>query len=104
MTAGSQSNDTWLSPVGSHFRFWLCSESVGAENFEILVEDSDTGSPSSITVSMNYLFAFQFWCCELYMKDWWEGERKHYFVNFCFLAVSESSMGEGLPGGAGSLI
>ena len=27
-------------------------------NFEILVEDSDTGGPSSITVRMEYLFCF----------------------------------------------
>ena len=32
----------------------LCSQ------FVILVEDSGTGSPSSITVRMEYLFAFQF--------------------------------------------
>ena len=38
----------------------LCSESVGASNFDILAEDSDTSSPSSITVRMEYLFAFQF--------------------------------------------
>ena len=43
--------------------FW--SESVGTSNFEILVEDSDTGSSSSITVRMEYLFAFQSWYCEL---------------------------------------
>ena len=38
----------------------LSSESVGASNFEILVEDSDTNNPSSITVRMKYLVAFQF--------------------------------------------
>ena len=38
----------------------LCSESLGASNFEILVEDSDVGSPTSITVIMEYLFAVQF--------------------------------------------
>ena len=32
----------------------LCSQ------FVILVEDSDTGGPSSITVRMEYLSAFQF--------------------------------------------
>ena len=36
----------------------LRSESVGAKNFEILVEDSDTGGPSSIIVRMEYLFSF----------------------------------------------
>ena len=34
----------------------LCSESVGASNFEILIEDSYTGSPSSITVIMNFVW------------------------------------------------
>ena len=33
----------------------LCSESVGASNFEILDEDSDTGSRSSIIIWMEYL-------------------------------------------------
>ena len=34
------------------FVLWnLCSESVGSQNFEILVDDSDSGDPSSITVS-----------------------------------------------------
>ena len=36
----------------------LCSESMEASNFEILVVDSDTGGPSSITVRMEYLFYF----------------------------------------------
>ena len=30
-----------------------------------LVEDSDTGSSSSVIVRKEYLFALQFWCCEL---------------------------------------
>ena len=34
----------------------LCSESVGAWNFEILVEDSDTGGLSSIAVQIEWLF------------------------------------------------
>ena len=38
----------------------LCSESVGAYNFEIIAEDSNTDGPSSFTVRMEYLFAFQF--------------------------------------------
>ena len=35
----------------------LCSESVRAWNFEILVEDSNTGGPSSIAVRIESLFA-----------------------------------------------
>ena len=38
----------------------LISELVGAENFEIIVEDSDTGGPSPVTVRMEYLVAFKF--------------------------------------------
>ena len=34
-------------------------------NFVILVEDSDTGGPSSITIRMECLFVFQFSYCEL---------------------------------------
>ena len=39
--------------------------SSGDLNFVILVEDSDTGVPSSITVRMEYLFVFQFSYCKL---------------------------------------
>ena len=31
---------------------------------------------------MEYLFAFQFWCCECYMENRWGGGRKHWFVDF----------------------
>ena len=44
--------------------------------FEILVEDSDTGSPSSITVRIECLFACQFWNCELCMKNQLKGDSK----------------------------
>ena len=37
-----------------------CSVAVGACNFVILVEDSDTGGPSLVAGSMEYLFAYQF--------------------------------------------
>ena len=74
----------------------LCSESVEAQNFEILFEDSDSGGPSLNTVMMDYLFASQFWYCELCVENRWEGGRKHCFVNFCSLAVLYSSVGEGL--------
>ena len=46
------------------------------------VEDSNTSSPSSINVRMEYVFGFQYWYCEL------RGEnqcRKHCFVNFSTL-------------------
>ena len=51
-------------------------------NFEILVEDSDTGSPSSVTVRMEYLFAFQYWYCELCAKTRWGEGRKHCLLVF----------------------
>ena len=57
----------------------LCSESLRASNFEILIENSDIGDLSSITVRKECLFACQFWY-------WgWEVGRKHSFVNFCFV-------------------
>lgn len=34
------------------------SESVGAETFEILVENLNNGDPSSLTVRMEYVFPF----------------------------------------------
>ena len=53
-----------LNPMGSQFSIpilWkLCSE-------------SDTGGPSSFTVRMEYLCAFQYWYCELYVENWWAG-------------------------------
>ena len=51
----------------------LCSESVGAWNFEILVEDSDTVDPCSIAVRIEYLFIFSIIApipiCELSLKN-----------------------------------
>ena len=38
-------------------------------NFVILVEDSNTGDPSSITVRMEYLFVFQFSYCGKSMRE-----------------------------------
>ena len=46
-----------------------------AKNFDILVEDSKTGGPSSLTVRMEYLFAFQFRHCEVCLKDQCEGSK-----------------------------
>ena len=58
----------------------------GGIKFWDLVDDSDTGCPSSVTVRMEYLFAFQFWYYELCVENWWGG-RKHCFVKFCSLVV-----------------
>ena len=69
--------------------------SGGSIKFCGLVEDSDIGCLSSITVRMGYLFAFQFWYFELCVENWWRGGRKHCFANFVV---------EGCWGGAKSLI
>ena len=47
----------------------LCSESVGAWNFEILVEDSNTDGPSSIAVLRECLFTIFIPICELCLKN-----------------------------------
>ena len=41
----------------------------GDLNFVVVVEDCDTGGPSSITVRMEYLFVSQFLYCELYVRN-----------------------------------
>ena len=46
------------------------------------VEDSNTSSPSSINVRMEYVFGFQYWYCELCGENQC---RKHCFVNFSTL-------------------
>ena len=65
--------------MGSQFlipALWnLCLESVGAWNLEILLEDSDTGGPSSIAVQRECLFTIFIPICKLYLKnDEGEGE------------------------------
>ena len=62
----------------------LCSKSVGSWDFEILVGKSGFGSPSLITVRIEFLFAFQLWYCE-FVWNRWGGVRKHYFVNSSFV-------------------
>ena len=37
-----------------------CSEAVGASNFEILAEESDTNGSNSITLRLEQLLVFQF--------------------------------------------
>ena len=69
----------------------LRSESVGAYNFEIIADDSYTGGPSSFTVRMEYLFAFQFWYCKLCVENPWWGEggwQKALFCEFLFFGVA----------------
>ena len=42
---------------------------------KILAEHSNTGYPSSFTVRMAYLFAFEFWYCEICVENRWGGGR-----------------------------
>ena len=62
MAVGSQKEDPRLNPMGRQFPIPvllnLCSESMGAENFEILVENSDTGDPSLLLLGWNTYFLF----------------------------------------------
>ena len=81
--------------MGGHFSISdllnLRSESVGAYNFEIIADDSYTGGPSSFTVRMEYLFAFQFWYCKLCVENPWWGEggwQKALFCEFLFFGVA----------------
>ena len=55
---------------------------------EILAEDSNTGGPSSFTVRMKYLHFNSDIVNFVWKTDEGEGGgRKHYFVNFCYLAL-----------------
>ena len=48
--------------------------------------------------TMKYLFAFQFWYCELCMENRWGGGRKHCFVNFLFFGSALIVRGWGVVG------
>ena len=58
--------------------------SSSVSNFVVLVENSDTGGPSSTTVRIEYLFAFQIWCCKLCVENRWVGGRKHFVDSLFF--------------------
>ena len=51
----------------------------------ILVDDSNVGGPSSMTVRMEYVFVFQISYFEICVGNTRGGGRKHYFVDFCYL-------------------
>ena len=57
----------------------------GAYNFEILVDDSNTGNLSSITFRIECLFAFQSDIVTSVWKIYEREGRKYYFVNSIFL-------------------
>ena len=71
----------------------MCSESVGSWNFEILVEDSDTGGPSSVTVSWDRIRI-----CFSYLILWAlcernnEGEAESIISFLLFLAFSQLNL------------
>ena len=44
---------------------------IAGTNCWDLVEDSDTEGPSSISIRMEYLCAFQYWYCELCLQNRW---------------------------------
>ena len=63
------------------FQFSFYEIRIGKQRgikFVILVELSDTGGPFSITVTIEYLFALQLWCCGLSVRSQWGGGKKHY--------------------------
>ena len=70
-------------------------KSSGGIKSVILVERFNTGGPNSTAVRMEYLFALQFWCCELYCGKPMRGETGSTIVNFCYLGVLWSLVGEG---------
>ena len=82
--------------MGSQFLIYeICVQNHWDTQFDILVGDSDTGGPSSITVRIECLFPFQFWYCEFCAKNQWGRGRKHYFFNYCFERVLDLSVSEG---------
>ena len=76
-----------IKPIfDSRFMKFLFRISEGIKFWD-LVENSGTDGPSPITVRMEYLFAFQFWYCELGVKSGWGVGRMYFFINFCSLVV-----------------
>ena len=56
--------------------------SSGGIKFVILVEDSETRGPSLITLTMEYLFVLQIWCCELNVGSQWRGREEMLLLIF----------------------
>ena len=70
-------------PLGGQFSLSILQnlrwEAGGDIKYVILVEDSDTGGPSSITVRIEYLFAF-FW-----RRRGGASRKSHfYFCSWCY--------------------
>ena len=96
----------WILWV-ANFRFpfyEICVHNQWGMKFWNPFEDSNTGGMTTITVTMQYLLAFQCWYWELWTENRWGRGRKHCFNNFCFLAKLELSVDEGWWGRAENLI
>ena len=65
-------------------QFWFPFYEICVQNQGILVEDSNTGTPGSITASMEYLLAFQFWYCKLCVENRWDGRQMALFYYLLF--------------------
>ena len=63
--SGGYQFDVSVKPIFDFRITKFVFRSSGDLNFVILIDDSDTGGPSSITVRTEYLFVFQFSYCEL---------------------------------------
>ena len=89
----------WLA-FNSRFTKFVLGTSGGTK-FVILVEESDTGGPSLITVRLEYLL----WNSDVVNLVWESNMREagSITVNFCYLGVLWSSVGESWWGGIESL-
>ena len=94
-----QFNSPEWSAFNSRFTKFVLGTS-GVIKFVNLVEDSDTDSPSLITVRLEYLL-----CNSHVVNLVWESSEEEVasiIVNFCYLGVLWSSVGESWWGGAES--
>ena len=79
----------WIQSV-ANFRlrlYEICVRNQWGHSCNLLVEDSSTSRLGSVTVRMEYLFAFQLWYSELCVENRRGGGRKYCFVSFCSLIV-----------------
>ena len=68
-----------VSPLGCRGWSLFGFRSSGGTKFVILDEDSDNGGPSSITLTMEYLFALKFWCCKLSVGNQWGARHEAFY-------------------------
>ena len=102
MKAGSQSRHSQIESYGlpvfdsgfMKFEFRIS----GSIKYWDLVDDSDTGGPSTITVRMEYLFGSQFWYWELCMENRCGGTQKALLCLFLFFGGDLIVGGWGMAG------